>query len=52
MEADARGGTVRCNNAHRGAATKGMEELYKLLRDAHVAQELSQGPTWAGTMKL
>ena len=28
IEADARGGTVRCNNAHCGATTKGMEELY------------------------
>ena len=42
MEADARCGTVRCNNALCGATTKGIEELYKLLRDPHVAQEESQ----------
>ena len=42
MEADARGGTMRFGNAHCGAAANEMEELYKLLRDPHVAQEESQ----------
>ena len=48
MEADARGGTMRCDNPHYGAAAKGMEELYKLLRDPNVAQEESQCPMWGG----
>ena len=44
MDADARGGAVRGDNAHCGAAIEGMEELDELLRNLHVAQEESQSP--------
>ena len=52
IEANARGGTMRCDNAHCGAATKGMEKLCKLLRDPHVAQEESQSPMRGGVEGL
>ena len=52
MEADARAGTVRCNNAQRGAAANGMDQLYKLLRDPHVAQEESHNPMRDGVEGL
>ena len=52
LEWDAWGGTVRCNNAHHGAAAKGMEEVYKLLQDPHVAHEESQSPVRGGVEGL
>ena len=44
VEADARSGAMRGDDAHRGTAAKGLEELDEFLRDPHVAQEESQCP--------
>ena len=52
MEADARGGAVRCENAHCGATTEGMAELDELLQDPHVAQEEGESPMWGGVESL
>ena len=35
---------MRADDAHYGAAAKGLEELDELLRDSHVAPEESQCP--------